>query len=87
MVLDGRHRPFGGLGRGAGWDGGGYLITQGIAIGGATHYPSVVACIALAVAVGLVVGLTERMAGFEGRRCAFHCDAGHACISRAARRC
>jgi len=38
---------------------GGYLITQGISMGGAPHYPSVVACIALAVAVGLVVGLTN----------------------------
>lgn len=35
----------------------GYLLTQGIAIGGMPHYPPVLMCIALAVGIALIVGL------------------------------
>jgi erythritol transport system permease protein len=35
----------------------GYLLTQGIVIGGVEHYPPALICIALSIAVGLVVGL------------------------------
>ncbi len=35
----------------------GYLITQGIVIGGLQHYPPVFFCIALSIAVGLLVGV------------------------------
>lgn len=35
----------------------GWLLTQGIVIGGVPHYPSVLVCIALSLAMGLVVGL------------------------------
>jgi erythritol transport system permease protein len=34
----------------------GYLLTQGILMGGVPHYPSVLICIALSTAVGLLVG-------------------------------
>ncbi len=37
----------------------GYLLIQGILIKGVPHYPSVLVCIALSVAVGLVVGLVN----------------------------
>ena len=37
----------------------GYLLTEGIVMGGVPHYPPVLVCIALAVAVGLFVGLVN----------------------------
>ncbi|HKF48997.1 MAG TPA: ABC transporter permease [Terracidiphilus sp.] len=35
----------------------GFLLTQGIAVGGVSHYPPTLICIAVAIAVGLLVGL------------------------------
>jgi erythritol transport system permease protein len=37
----------------------GYLLTQGIGVGGAPHYPSVLVCIALSLAIALIVGLVN----------------------------
>src|SRR5690348_2103129 len=37
----------------------GYLLTQGIVIGGAQRYPAVLICIVLSVAVGMFVGLVN----------------------------
>lgn len=37
----------------------GYLLTQGIALGGVAHYPPAMVCIALSIVIGLVVGLVN----------------------------